>query len=53
LEREQLFEGRDLAATTDYRAVVSELLTGHMGQKNLARVFPGYTPPSPLGLLRG
>ena len=53
LEKEQLFEGRDLAVTTDYRAVLSELVSGHLGQKNLAQVFPGYQPGESLGLLRG
>src|SRR6266567_7624266 len=31
LEKEQLFEGRDLAVTTDYRDVLSELVRGHLG----------------------
>ncbi len=52
LEKEQLFEGRDLAVTTDYRDVLSELVSGHLGQKNLAQVFPGFDPGKPLGLLR-
>jgi len=52
LEKEQLFEGRDLAVTTDFRAVLSELVSGHLGQKDLAQVFPGYKRPEPLGLLR-
>ncbi len=52
LEREQLYEGRDLAVTTDFRAVLSELVGGHLGQKNLAQVFPGYRLGEPLGLLR-
>jgi len=52
LENEQLFEGRDLAVTTDYRDVLSELVRGHLGQKNLAQVFPGYQPGESLGLLR-
>jgi len=52
LEKEQLFEGRDLAVTTDYRDVLGELVSGHLGQKNLAQVFPGYQPGAPLGLLR-
>jgi uncharacterized protein (DUF1501 family) len=52
LEREQLFEGRDLAVTTDFRAVLSELIRGHLGQKDLGPVFPGYQPGDPLGLLR-
>jgi uncharacterized protein (DUF1501 family) len=52
LEKEQLFEGRDLAVTTDYRAVLSELVGGHLGQKDLTTVFPGFQPGAPLGLLR-
>jgi uncharacterized protein (DUF1501 family) len=52
LEREQLFEGRDLAVTTDFRAVLGELIGGHLGQKDLGPVFPGYQPGDPLGLLR-
>jgi len=52
LEREQLFEGRDLAVTTDFRAVLSELIRGHLGQKDLGSVFPGYQAGDPLGLLR-
>lgn len=51
LEKEQLYEGRDLAITTDFRAVLSELVSTHLGQKNLAQVFPGFTLPKPLGLL--
>lgn len=52
LEKEQLFEGRDLAVTTDFRAVLGELIRGHLGQKDLGPVFPGYQPGDPLGLLR-
>jgi uncharacterized protein (DUF1501 family) len=53
LAKEQLYEGRDLAVTTDFRAVLSELVGGHLGQKDMARVFPGYKFAEPLGLLRG
>jgi len=53
LEKEQLFEGRDLAVTTDFRAVLSELVRGHLGQNDLSAVFPGFQPGAPLGLLRG
>ena len=53
LEPEQLNEGRDLAVTTDFRAVLGELVGGHLGQKNLAQVFPGFKRGEPLGLLRG
>ena len=52
LEKEQLFEGRDLAVTTDYRAVLSELVSGHLGQKDVGAVFPGFKPGQPLGLLK-
>jgi uncharacterized protein (DUF1501 family) len=52
LEKEQLFEGRDLAVTTDYRSVLGELIRGHLGQKDLGPVFPGYQASDPLGLLR-
>jgi uncharacterized protein (DUF1501 family) len=50
LEPEQLFERRDLAVTTDFRDVLGELVTGHLGQK-ANQVFPGYTPGMSLGLL--
>jgi uncharacterized protein (DUF1501 family) len=53
LEKEQLFEGRDLAVTTDFRTVLSELVRGHLGQSDLSSVFPGFTPGAELGLLRG
>ncbi len=52
LEREQLNEQRDLAVTTDFRAVLSELVAGQLGQKDMARIFPGYQGSAPLGLLR-
>jgi uncharacterized protein (DUF1501 family) len=52
LEKEQLFEGRDLAVTTDFRSVLGELIRGHLGQKDLSRVFPGFQAGGPLGLLR-
>jgi uncharacterized protein (DUF1501 family) len=51
LEPEQLFEGRDLAVTTDYRDVLAELVRGHLGQ-NPDQVFPGYKAGTPLGLLK-
>jgi uncharacterized protein (DUF1501 family) len=52
LEQEQLFEGRDLAVTTDFRDVLGELVSGHLHQK-IDRVFPGYQPQKTLGLLSG
>jgi uncharacterized protein (DUF1501 family) len=53
LAKEQLFEGRDLAVTTDFRTVLSELLRKHLGRSDLSTVFPGFKPGPGLGLLRG
>jgi uncharacterized protein (DUF1501 family) len=52
LQKEQLYEGRDLDVTTDFRAVLGELVSGHLGQKDIAQVFPGFKPGEQLGLLR-
>src|SRR5438270_4934708 len=38
----QLYEGRDLAVTTDFREVLSEALYRHNGVKDLAAVFPNF-----------
>lgn len=42
LAREQLWEGRDLAVTTDFRDVFAEVAGGHLGAEKLGAVFPGY-----------
>jgi uncharacterized protein (DUF1501 family) len=42
LEPEQLYEGRDLALTTDFRAVFGEVVAKHLGSAKLESVFPGY-----------
>ena len=52
LEKEQLFEGRDLAVTTDFRTVLGELVRGHLGRPDINLVFPGFKPAPALGLLR-
>jgi uncharacterized protein (DUF1501 family) len=52
LEREQLYEGRDLAVTTDFRTVLSEVVSTHLGQQNLDRVFPGFTSRERIGFLK-
>jgi uncharacterized protein (DUF1501 family) len=51
LAREQLHEGRDLALTTDFRSVFSEVVTRHMGGVNTDRLFPGFSAGGGLGLL--
>lgn len=35
---------RDLDVITDFRDVLAELVTRHMGQRDIATVFPGYEP---------
>jgi uncharacterized protein (DUF1501 family) len=50
LERSQLFEGRDLAVTTDFRDLFTEIATRHLGVP-AAPIFPGFKPAQPLGLL--
>lgn len=44
LAPEQLYENRDLAVTTDFRNVFSEISQKHMGVRDLKAVFPDYTP---------
>lgn len=53
LRDDQLFEGRDLALTTDFRDVFGELAAKHLGQSDLQKVFPGYaaSPSKFRGLL--
>ncbi len=43
LEVEQLNEGRDLALTTDFRSVFSEVAFKHLGAARMDAVFPGFT----------
>ncbi len=42
LAQEHLYEGRDLALTTDFRTVLSEIVARHLGNRNLGGVFPGF-----------
>src|SRR6202451_3890503 len=42
LDEEHLNQGRDLAVTTDYRSVLGEIISGHLGDRNLGKVFPGF-----------
>ncbi len=44
LAPEQLYEHRDLALTTDFRNVFSEILIKHMGARDVLPVFPNFTP---------
>jgi uncharacterized protein (DUF1501 family) len=42
LREADLYEGRDLAVTTDFRDLLAEALTHHCGGRDLKAVFPGY-----------
>jgi len=42
LEPSQLYEGRDLAVTTDFRRVVGEAVYRHLENQALDQVFPGF-----------
>lgn len=42
LETSQLFEGRDLAVTTDFRDVFAEAAYKHLGGRDLGKLFPNY-----------
>jgi uncharacterized protein (DUF1501 family) len=43
LKSDKLYEGRDLDVTTDFRDVFAEVSYKHMGSKDLAKLFPGYS----------
>ncbi len=55
LATEQLYEGRDLALTTDFRNVFAEIVARHLRATNLNAIFPGFSPnpASFRGLMRG
>jgi len=54
MSEEKLYQGRDLAVTTDYRSVLAEIITKHLGGRDLNAVFPGFAndPRQFLGLIK-
>jgi uncharacterized protein (DUF1501 family) len=54
LSEGQLYQGRDLAVSTDYRSVLGEIISKHLGGRELEAVFPGFAndPRQFLGLIR-
>jgi uncharacterized protein (DUF1501 family) len=42
----------DLAVTTDYRGVLSEVIAARFPEVSTAGVFPGFSARSPLGVMR-
>lgn len=55
LAQENLYEGRDLAVTTDFRDLFAEVAARHMGATNVNSIFPGYNvnPANFRGFIRG
>ncbi|KAB2963702.1 MAG: DUF1501 domain-containing protein [Thermoanaerobaculia bacterium] len=51
--RGDLLDEGDLAVTTDFRRVLSEVLVRRLGNPRLDLVFPGYTGYQPLGVVTG
>ncbi|MEO2166637.1 MAG: DUF1501 domain-containing protein, partial [bacterium] len=47
-----LYQGRDLAVTTDFRDLFAEIVREHLGNPALDIVFPGHSY-NPLGVIRG
>jgi uncharacterized protein (DUF1501 family) len=52
LSPDQLYDRADLAATTDYRQVLGELLRFRQQNQRLDVVFPGFKPQGSLGIVR-
>jgi uncharacterized protein (DUF1501 family) len=50
LAPEQRYDGRDLAVTTDFRSVFSEVVCGHLGLRDTSAVFPGFAQTGLIGL---
>jgi uncharacterized protein (DUF1501 family) len=42
LDQSQLYEGRDLAVTTDFRRVLGEAVARHLRNERVDQVFPGF-----------
>ena len=53
LHNDQLYDRADLAVTTDYRRVLSEILIRRLGNNRLDQVFPGYSTYQPLNVVQG
>ncbi len=49
----ELFEDQDVAVTTDYRQVISEILIRRTKNRFLGHIFPGFNNYAPLGVVQG
>ncbi|MCB1282511.1 MAG: DUF1501 domain-containing protein [Salinibacterium sp.] len=52
LDEKNLYQGRDLEVTTDFRVVFKEVLEQFLGFKPTGDFFPGWIPEKPLGFLK-
>jgi uncharacterized protein (DUF1501 family) len=54
LSTKQLYQGRDLAITTDFRDIVASLLTSHLNleRAKIKTILPNYSSNEKLGLMR-
>lgn len=50
LHNDQLYDHADLAITTDYRQVLSEMLARRLGNLDVGTVFPDFAPARELGI---
>lgn len=50
LHTDQLYDNADLAVTTDYRQILSEIVVERMGNSNLDYIFPGFEGYEEMGL---
>ena len=53
LDPGQLVDGTDLAVTTDFRRILTEILIRRLGNPRVGEIFPGYTDYQPLGVVEG
>lgn len=51
LSRSNLFEGRDLTVTTDFRDLFSEVAASALGPPKTVGLFPGYRLSTPPGVM--
>jgi uncharacterized protein (DUF1501 family) len=51
LSQAQLYQGRDLAVTTDFRDVFAEVARAQFGIADASALFPGYSAGPPLGIV--
>lgn len=48
---QDLYLNTDLAMTTDFRTVYSDIVTNFLNNPNIDQVFPGYSGPTSMGLI--